>query len=713
MTAISILIIAPFFNGLSSSSIPHSPETTTYDFILTPPSVTTPESTSIKPNHPMHGFLSDEELLDRGKKHLAYNCDITQNMKFSQYNQLEVEDCHDIASSYKGGLERQVQLIQRRKTMGIEVLHCSLLVSLTTSYCSTDFFSGARHWEGNTIAEDIQIQLSRAECNNALKHRTLKYQDRQYHNMEYITIDIPESGKTSGWRVLRGAISPTKGTCEASSFAVHNDYYPSHTLSMRYTATIQLIQGEINLHQKAMRVTDHVVVSDISQGMLYHPEGGNFFWEVPNPNTSTDLWQEISTGTAKIFKPIETSLNQKQSIAIINTTTSNLAMTIDTPTKICLHHACRKSYQTNVEDVFLVIIKLGQNIWDIEKLEGSEISRLTEFQAASNSIFLSQELKLGKSFDEVSQLLCQRSKEIIEASIDNFLRNKKGSSHLIHKGSVIYSFPCRDTVVWLTANSLNHSMCYEFPEIRYKGKNSSILKGFINPVTWVIENHSPVHSCNDDILEYKIGLRALDYSIEWLCRRNGGRWSTMCSPPQTIAPLHPGKLYHPNSEIIHTNLYSQEQLSQLELHQWESETRGLLSDELQELLIRENNRNPGTGIEGVLSRIISRLTKSESNSNIYTEEIADGVSRAVLLWYIFNVINGLPRNLQHLRKTYGTSRFDLTLVFNLSLCLLKAVLPVVTRESNNCPCRSPAYMDEVYEVMQSKDKEKFLKDLQF
>ena len=147
--------------------------------------------------------------------------------------------------------------------------------------------------------------------------------------------------------------------------------------------------------------------------------------------------------------------------------------------------------------------------------------------------------------------------------------------------------------------------------------------------------------------------------------------------------------------------------------QWESKTRGLLSDELQELLIRENNKNPGIGIEGVLSRIISRLTKSESNSNIYTEEIADGVSKAVLLWYIFNVIHGLPRNLQHLRKTYGTSRFDLKLVFNLSLCLLKAVLPVVTRESNNCPCRSPAYMDEVYAVMQSKEKEKFLRDLQF
>ena len=674
---------------------------------LTPPTdpITTP-----KPLQPRIGTLSDEELLEKGKKHLGLSCDLRESMQYSQYNRLKVGDCKDISSSYKEGVMRKVQLIQRRRFMDLKVLHCSLSVSMVVSYCSHDFFSGARHWEGNTLVNDQELRLSKAECTNAIKTRVLRYQDREYYGLQrFITIDIPDTGKVSGWRVLRGKITPTKGTCEASSFAIHNDYYPSHTLSMRYSATIQYLDGEVNLLQNAMRVSNLIVISDIAAGSFYHPEAGNFHWDSTDSNTTTKHWQEISNGTAEIFKPNKPLADPKQSIAIIHTETSKLAMTLDTSTKICLFHTCRKAYPTNIEGIYLVPIKSGQNHWDIDKLQGSEASRLTDFQAASNSIFLTQELELGKSFDKISQLLCQRNKEAIEASIGNYIRNKGGPSHLVYKGSVIYSFPCKDTTVWLTPSPTNESTCYESPAIKYQNRNGTISTGFINPVTWLIEHKSPKTSCNDDILEYKIGLRALDYSIEWMCRRKGG-WSAECKPPQTIAPLHPGKLYSPNSEIIHTNLYSDEQLRQLDEHQWDKVNRGTLDSAMEEFLSHGQHTQINTKMEGILNHIFSRYTP-QHGQGFFTKEFEKILLQLFFIWYLVNVFFAAPRRFREARKTYGRGNCGPKLLISLFLCVLKLIIPVVTQESNNCPCRSLGYKEEVYEFVQNREKDKFLKNL--
>ena len=93
--------------------------------------------------------------------------------------------------------------------------------------------------------------------------------------------------------------------------------------------------------------------------------------------------------------------------------------------------------------------------------------------------------------------------------------------------------------------------------------------------------------------------------------------SAECKPPQTIAPLHPGKLYSPNSEIIHTNLYSDEQLRQLDEHQWDKVNRGTLDSAMEEFLSHGQHTQINTKMEGILDYFqnVCNYSKYKMNSN--------------------------------------------------------------------------------------------------
>ena len=655
---------------------------------------------------------SEEMQFAHGKCHLAYNCNIRDNLAYNQFSLLEVKKCDNVSSIYNPSFKKSAQLIQRKRIQTTQVLHCSLLVSLMTSYCSTDVFSGARQWDSNNLLTDVQLRLSKSECSNALKDNILQYQDRLYYgSSDYITISLPQGGRASGWQVLRGKIYPSKGTCEGDSFSINNRLFSSHTLSMRYTINIQYVEGKINVRQEVMRV-DGFIITDLKANKFFHPDLGNFHWNFIDSNLTSSDWLEISKGHAEIFKA---NNSETQAIAYIKTNESRLAMTLGVETDVCLFHTCRTAFSTNLQDVYLVLHDNGQNYWNLDTVSGTQISRLAQFQAISNSVFISQEINLSNSFDRISNLFCQKSREIITGSIDNFLENTVDHMNekvfIYKQGSVIYSFSCKNQVIWLAPQ--NDSRCYENPRIIYKNSNNKLRVGYVNPTSWVILNESKVITC-PDILQYKIGLRTLDFQLEWLCRSPTGSWSTDCNPPQIVSPLHPGKLYKTKMSLIHTNLYTEKQINDLENAQWSTIENKVLINELEEILQNGLRISPGSNIEDLLRSLISKTSINSQGllENHYVYLFEKYLYKIIQLWYVLNILTNLCGTLRQIRKIYTTKNFNLKTVFSLIIQITRILCPLMNENKHRCPCMESDFKDTLYAYVELQEREKFLKHLQ-
>ena len=191
-------------------------------------------------------LLHSNNIIIKGKAHLGLDCDIANNLQFRHYSLLSIGECDNISNSFVKDDERKAQIIQRKEIVKLPVLHCSLRISLYTSYCSSDIFSGTRNWDSMPAVTDAEIRLTRSECASARTHNRLRYRDLLYFgSLEVIEIDVTDSGIVSGWKLLRGKKSPALGTCTADSFSIHNKHYASHTLTMHYIIKIREVQGTI------------------------------------------------------------------------------------------------------------------------------------------------------------------------------------------------------------------------------------------------------------------------------------------------------------------------------------------------------------------------------------------------------------------------------------------------------------------------------------
>ena len=363
-------------------------------------------------------------LLPTGKAHLGYNCNLKSTLQYKQFNQLTVGGCNNITSSFEKNFTKGAQLIQKKQNQASKVLECSLRISLVTSYCSTNFITGSRSWDGKPAISDTNIRLSKSECTRATKDRRLRYQDLIFYGgLDFIELPLPPSGVTSGWKTLRGEQDPVSGTCKSANFVILNKSYSSHTLAMRYDLKIKYIDGIINLKRNVMKLENGLIIQDLQSGSTYDESYGNFHWEYSNTNTSEDAWVEISRGLSHIYKSY---IKDTQPIGIMESENSSLAMTLETESSICIFHQCRTAFETSIDDVFLVIHNIGQNHWNLQPAGASEISMLTQIQANSISVFITQEMSLSNAFDRISMILCEKSRMIIQSSIKNSTKNFQG-----------------------------------------------------------------------------------------------------------------------------------------------------------------------------------------------------------------------------------------------------------------------------------------------
>ena len=383
-------------------------------------------------------------------------------------------------------------------------------------------------------------------------------------------------------------------------------------------------------------------------------------------------------------------MHNTQSISIVETQNSSLAMALDIENKLCLFHSCRTSYETSTHNVILVFHDLGQNYWQLDSAGASEISMLTEIQSKTNSLIILKlsEINLSESFDKISILLCQQSRKNIQSSIENFLSNSNNNPdkhHITHQqGSVIYLFKCRKEIIWFAPT--NSSTCYEYPQIFYK-TNQTTQSAFLDPVTSVIKTSSKRIPCSE-ILQYKIGLRGIDLEVQWYCKSSGS-WSAECMEPNQINPMQPGKLYNTQMETIHANLYSPDQLEILQNAQWLNEDNTVLIEKFANVVHRIHIDGQ-YDIEEIIGALLSKRNLLLSGLSFQTiiNELKSWAQNVLCIWYLLYIIVNFMKEAykQKQNKNIG-----------LAICIIaiKILFPISINKKHDCPCKHEIFKDNI------------------
>ena len=638
---------------------------------------------------------------------------------------MRVETCNNISHNYFPPTMFRYQLIQSKQFEDLEVLECVIRSSYFVAYCSYNIFSGFRQWDSNSQLENIYLKLTRTECESAMHSGTLKYMDRLYYGkMKFIEIPLSPKKTASGWMILRGQSDAMSGTCVPDTFQLGRHSFTSHVLSMQYEVSIKYIPAIFNTEKRLIRINEHTIIPTVEEGYYYSPILGNYYWEnISNGNLSDTLWLEISKGDVMIYIPKD---NKTMPIAIMKTgNDSSFAISLTEKTIICLSWSCRETYNTQIRNTHLVIFNItGQSHWPLVIAGGSEIDRLLNLEAVTASLYLNRELRLSNTFERISLELCKRNRETILSNIQNYITNvlsqqdieSVNNRYFIRSGSVLYSIKCVQTLAFLRNND---TFCYEDAPIFYKNQDDKLVGAFLDPINYVILPRSKRTACNS-ILPFKINLRAIDGSTEWLCRSSSG-WTTQCSTPKVLKPMHPGHLYETNDKIILSSLYTQKQLDTLSGLQWKHIKNEINMKQWEEYMDKVQKNNPNIQPISYFENLHSRMKHISEifNLSYLMTYILKNILPLILVNYLVNVALNLLSVIIMSRKFYKASGLTMRFVFRCLTSTLLAIFPLnLSQQSANvsdhttCKCSDDTFIDDLVTKIMEKERQRFLSNLQ-
>ena len=648
------------------------------------------------------------------QKIAAWDCNLDNTRKFTEFSLMHVSDCTNISSDYRLASESDAQLVKAVNFFDISVISCQLIADYFTNYCSYSLLSGYRLWGSQNLVSGIQMKLSRSECKNAITTQKLEYQDKLYFGkMSILTIPIPPSLTGTGWMTLRGETSSDTGTCYPDSFFVGTEFFPNHVLTMRYKVIIKNQHGVFNTRRQIISV-GKINIPNQQTGKYFSPAYGNFFWEsIPEGNLTDSIWREISSGSVKIYN----SRSKKHAnIALFENAVINqsIAFAIRNKTSLCIRNSCRTAYELEINYIFLVLYSLGQSRIPLDEVSGSNVNKLENLHSSLTSVFLSQELRLTASFELVSRELCKLSREIIKSNIRDYIKNVLSpkydlANHFryhIKAGSVLYAIRCTETEVTLRNDQAD---CSDFVPITYTHDNVS-EDAYIDPLTYVIKPHA-IHTPCSDILIHKYSLMRSDGRPFWLCKSTSG-WNVDCKEPVELSPLQPESPFLPAEKLISPNLYSTEQIQSVKSLQW--------SDNLKDENLQDWSK--------FLNSVKTKRFKNDNFFHNLSQFVAPSYLNQLLyniifskIWplfvanYIINAVISLLRAIFKIKDLYNTTGISKRLLINSPIFMFLALFPInlpkETHRPCDCPCKRASFASEISEEIEAKERQRFLANL--
>ena len=669
---------------------------------------------------------SDKESLDH-KYMIAYNCAIKDTLRYSEFSLMEVGNCANVSSQYRSSWKTKGQVLQAKAFEDISVVQCKMVASFYVAYCSYNLISGYRLWSSRGQLLNVQIQLSQSECNNALETKILRYTDRIYYaKQNFLSIDLSPSFSADGWMTLRGSADDAKGTCVPESFNLGRHHYPSHILTMRYNIHIKRLHAVFNTVKRLIRINEHLMLPNIKTGSYFSPTDGNFHWDpIPQGNLTENLWLQVAKGEVTIHEPVNINTSMPIAIVMAENTRASIAFSLRERTNLCAFSTCRYAYKTQLKDIYLVIYQDGQSYWPLNEISGSETNRLLNMEASMASVYLTQELRLTATFERISRELCGRNRDLILTSIQDYVNKiliaqdtqKAAGRYFVRAGSVLYSIKCVEQVAWLRGDT---NECYDYAPIHYKDANDEVVSAYVDPVSYIIKPESSVRECND-ILPYKLKIIALDGASEWICRNSNG-WDVDCTAPQMLSPMHPNTLYTADDSAILTSLYSEEQLDTLANMQWRSTEKEVDQDEWDLFLQKIKRENPAISTSTYFENIKNSVEHISEifSSSFWLGMILKHIMPLILVNYLVNVALNMVKATIFISKTYKQEGFSMSLVAKTPLALIASFFPVFSLSAFNnpqqtpktCRCEDETFVEDLVDMIESRERQRFLRNLQ-
>ena len=655
----------------------------------------------------------------------AWSCNLKDSLQFSEYSLMRVGRCANISNQYSNPSIHNGQLIQAKKYEDISVLLCSLKASFYTASCSYSLITGSRLWGKENRISNIQIELTRSECENALTSKILKYTDRTYYaKHNFLTIDLSPANTASGWMTLRGQSQPETGKCNPESFQLERKTYNSHLLMMKYEVEIKWIHAVFSTARRVIRLDKHTLIPSTLTGSYFSPQLGNFHYDkIDDGNLTDHHWVEITRGGVQLYEP--TSMNGSMPIAILQTheTEANLAFSLYKQTKICISFSCRQAYKVELKDVYLIIFDTtGQSHWPLELASGSEVNRLLNLEASLASVYLTRELALSSSFEKISRALCERSRETILSNIQNYVSNvliqqdvkEEDTRFFLRAGSVLYAIKCFERIAILRTNS---SKCHKDVPIFYTNSHNKQEAAFLDPITYIIKPYSSPVPCND-ILPFKFNLLSIDGSSTWICKNSNG-YDVDYSPPITLEPLHPGKLYQPQDKKIIPSMYSETQLLSLENIQWQETHQKVDIQEWESYLQKIKTRNPNVSVMTYFENIKNAIDEVSHifSKNFWIQLAFKHFMPIILINYIATIIFHIIKTIIRSSRVYKTAGINITFFLHILIGAITSFFPIISKfESNipnqcSCPCTETDFVRKITKAVEEEERQKFLNNL--
>ena len=161
--------------------------------------------------------------------------------------------------------------------------------------------------------------------------------------------------------------------------------------------------------------------------------------------------------------------------------------------------------------------------------------------------------------------------------------------------------------------------------------------------------------------------------------------------------------------MLHSNLYTEEQLKTLDDLQWQEVEQNKITSTLLQFVNKIQNRHPELELKKLLDRLIPIHVLEYINITNWIDILKEKCIDLLLLSYTLNVAFHLWISIIIIKDTSKTLPKRIMAIIGE---LFLAFFPIVVRQrKKKCPCMEPGYLEEIYRYVEEREREKFLKNL--
>ena len=615
---------------------------------------------------------------------IAYDCGMSNgklNANFSEISLKSVKKCAYTAQSYNDAEVVVMQVLKRVEEHQMNAINCDVKIKLKVSAWGWDGVY-SYIYQAVEIVNEHSFKISSKKCFDIM-------------NRNSVEIDLGDNIKfkwtqpvTSyvGSSVIRGSMSAQKGTCIGEDFKFEGSQYKNSILILEHAIT----QRNETVFYDVQR--DDIIVpgklhSSAKLGYTYDISHGVYVWNYDEiPKEECELYQEVVKGEANKYEPREKDLDP---IVILEDMKRKRQAAFLIKGSITFCNV--QGYSTQVENIFIIIESEEKNLAKFKPIESSNVDKFINLKSLLSLTYLSQEIRLSRAFNKISEQICKSNKNRLEEMIRVFpkLEAPIGSQIegvlTLQAGSVAYLFICNPVKVSLRTNILECAQ--EIPVTMNIGDENKTIELFADPINLILQPNSTVVPCSH-IAPVKwaipIDNDMTKKNYEWVCSSPAIH---RCSKPMELNPLiSKEKLYGAKSGQLSLNFFSPTQMREVERFRLFGITRRSVSARISEIVERGSSYNvPDALLMAMSSEGRQRIINFATPSFIgFVYGIWDWLSYLLVACFATHLFLGLCLLITRLCRMYKVKGVSWKLIASFSLQLFLSLYPF--EYNDRCPC---------------------------